>query len=87
VEGNMILGVRPKEYEPSLEELVLGETGERISKVINNNEKEEIISYLKNNKCHMRKIKFRKFTFTHADVMGSGRFFYVDTIEEVKLKF
>ncbi len=30
------------------------------------------------------RIKFSKFSVIHFDVMGSGRFFYISSIEEVK---
>jgi hypothetical protein len=86
VDGNMILGARPKEYEPSLEELILAEIGERINQIILNNSSDSIAAFISARKCKPGKIQFKKFTFTHSDVMGSGRFFYVDRIEETHLK-
>lgn len=32
-----------------------------------------------------KKIEYKKFSFIHMDVMGSGRFFYVDSIDTVKV--
>lgn len=82
-DGNMILGAKPKEYIPTKEELVLDEIGERIRKVAESCKPQTLAE---KTKVKMpKKIKYRHFTFTHSDVMGSGRFFYVDKIEDVIL--
>jgi len=83
--GNMILGAREKEYIPSEDEILLSETGNRIRKIINPESKKEIKRLLKGKHGELRELKYTMFTFTHADVMGSGRFFYVDTIKKVKI--
>lgn len=84
VEGNIVLGGKEKEYQPSEYELLLGEIGERILDVINNNDKKRIRELLKSQKIRVRKINFAKFTFIHYDVMGSGRFFYIDSIIKIE---
>ena len=76
----MILGARPKEYIPSKEELIADEIGERIRKTA-----EECIPMTLAEKSKTRvpkQLKYCHYTFTHSDVMGSGRFFYVDQIQE-----
>ncbi|NOY09801.1 MAG: hypothetical protein GXP33_13270 [Spirochaetes bacterium] len=83
--GNMILGAGEKEYIPSEDEILLSETGNRIRKIITSESKEEIKKLLKGKYDELRELKYMMFTFTHADVMGSGRFFYVNTIEKVKI--
>jgi hypothetical protein len=42
---------------------------------------------LKQHRIKIKKISYRKFSFIHYDVMGSGRFFYVLNIGEVTVKF
>lgn len=83
-DGNIVLGAQEKEYLPSEDELLLGEIGERILEIKNSLEKVRIKKIIKKGKAKIRNIKFLKFTFIHYDVMGSGRFFYVDSIEKIK---
>jgi hypothetical protein len=84
VDGNVILGANPREYEPSFEELILSEIGSRIQIIRENNQQQEIHEIAKQKMRWPQKIKFRKFSVIHIDVMGSGRFFYISNIEEVK---
>ncbi|MBN2775975.1 MAG: hypothetical protein JXR31_17095, partial [Prolixibacteraceae bacterium] len=80
VEGNMVLGARPKEYKPSKEELILDEIGERILNLIDKYPAEN----LKNKLAEAlpgKEYCYTHFTFIHMDVMGSGRFFYVSNME------
>jgi hypothetical protein len=81
----MILGANPREYRPSLEELILAEIGERIEKILDFYPKKEVLKILGKAKKDLKKAKFRKFTFIHSDAMGSGRFFYVDKIQESEI--
>lgn len=81
-EGNIVLGAKPQEYNPSDDELILSEIGERIYFIVDQNEIDEIKKVLKKSKVKVNKISFTKFTFTHVDVMGSGRFFYVEDMKE-----
>ena len=85
VEGNVILGANPEEYRPSEEELMMGEVGDRIADIVKNSEKVERKKILRNAKIRTRKIKYMKFTFIHMDVMGSGRFFYVDSMDKITI--
>jgi hypothetical protein len=82
MDGNTILGARPREYFPTEEELILSEIGTRIVKIIYSSDQAGLTSVILKKHGH---IKFVEFTFTHVDVMGSGRFFYVDTMREVKI--
>jgi len=81
----MILGANPREYSPSPPELMMGETGERIRIIYADNEPEEILKALNRNNVKLRQILFNKYSFIHYDVMGSGRFFYVEDIQEITL--
>ncbi len=86
VEGNIVLGGMPEEYHPSLEELMLGEIGERIDEVRKMNSEKEIKKYLRSKGYKKVEIEYVKFTFIHYDVMGSGRFFYVETMDTIKFR-
>ena len=84
-EGNVILGAREKEYRPSLEELVLAEIGERIQLILEGEQQEQARELIRSSKIATSIVYFKMFTFTHVDVMGSGRFFYVETMHDVSL--
>jgi len=71
------------EYDPSPAELMLGETGEGIRQIIAANTQEEINSILDRHNIKTNQLNYRKFSFIHFDVMGSGLFFYVEDIEEI----
>ncbi|MFC2102649.1 WG repeat-containing protein [Bacteroidota bacterium] len=86
VDGNLVLGAREKEYQPSAEELVLMEVGERIGTVVSENDHESLSNYLTQLDRYPEKIEFTRFFFIHIDVMGSGRFFYIDAMEPVSFK-
>ena len=75
-EGNMLLGAAPKQYRPSDEELLANEAGQRIEQVVKGAKPEELRRSLEKQKIDARQIQYKMFLFDHADVMGSGRFFY-----------
>lgn len=86
VDGNMVLGANPKEYEPSFDELLLCEVGTRIQSIKENNSLTDIKTVSKDEIGWSKTIKFKKYSVVHYDVMGSGRFFYIGIIEDVKFK-
>ena len=85
IEGNILLGANPQEYQPSPDELIAGEIGDRIQVIINSGPREQIKTLLQNDIEKFKTLEYTRFTFIHVDVMGSGRFFYVDTMEKVTL--
>jgi len=85
-QGNIVLGARDKEYQSSPDELILMEIGERIGTVISENEQESMTKVLRQLGQFPETIDFTRFFFIHYDVMGSGRFFYIDGMEQVSLK-
>lgn len=85
-DGNMILGANDKEYAPTRDELLLNEIGNRIKKIVESEKREEIARIMKINKIKNKTIRYKHFTFRHTDVMGSGRFTYVDRIVEMKFE-
>lgn len=89
IEGNPILGAQPEEYQPTAEELLLGEIGDRINTIAKVNAHPAIMTRLAEGRIRPTRLKYQRFTFTHMDVMGSGRFFYVENLEkaEITLKY
>ncbi|MBN2412455.1 hypothetical protein JXQ31_12260 [candidate division KSB1 bacterium] len=86
VDGNVILGANPREYRPSPDELLASETGNRLRTALRTTPNELVRKLMREEKIKPEKLQYTTFTFTHVDVMGSGRFFYVDTIEKVNLE-
>lgn len=86
VDGNLLLGAREKEYRPSPAELLLMEVGERIGTVISESDPELLEETLGLQSRTPELIEYTRFFFIHYDVMGSGRFFYIDGMEKVSLK-
>jgi hypothetical protein len=85
VEGNILLGGLPEEYNPSPAELMLSETGERI-RLLTEQYKEQCMKILDERRIKTRKITYQKYSFIHYDVMGSGRFFFAVDNGEVTVK-
>lgn len=83
-DGNILLGANEKEYKPTKEELIASEIGCRIEQALKSISDDDLAEI--SGPVGLSKLTFKKFSFRHADVMGSGRFFYVDRIEEVELK-
>jgi hypothetical protein len=86
VEGNVVLGANPKEYNPSTYELLLCDVGNRLQIIKETNQPMEIRKAVNHKIHHSGRIKFTRFSIIHYDVMGSGRFFYIGSIENVKFK-
>lgn len=87
IEGNPILGAKPKEYKPTAEELILGEIGSRIVTVLKKIDKNQWHNLWKQQKLKHKKLVFTDFSFIHYDVMGSGRFFYVKKMKKITIKW
>lgn len=85
-EGNVLLGARDKEYLPTKYELILNEIGNRLETVQKENHSDSIAKVVTSLKALNRKYIYKNFSFIHYDVMGSGRFFYVDFINTKTLK-
>lgn len=83
-DGNMVLGAQPREYIPSDDELLASEVGDRLAHVVRNQPKERITALLRKDGISFNDLEYINFTFTHVDVMGSGRFFYVLESKTIK---
>jgi hypothetical protein len=85
-DGNILLGAQPREYRPSRDELLASETGERLASIVHNYPQKDIDNLLNQNGIEPMDMEYTRFTFTHVDVMGSGRFFYVDKMEKITIQ-
>lgn len=86
-EGNMLLGADTREYRPSVDELILADIGDRIKAIVTTTPKEKLKQYCAEQKTTVKKIEYPSFTFRHADVMGSGRFFYASEPKKEVVSF
>ena len=87
IEGNPLLGGNEKEYSPTEDELILDEIGSRILEILNKIPKEDWEQIRKQQSLKTKKLRFTHFSFIHYDVMGSGRFFYVDKMKLVTIRW
>lgn len=74
ISGNLALGANQKEYAPSYSEIRAAALGDRLSAFISAIDPDEMARQWPANTD--RYFSYRRFDIRHADVMGSGRFFY-----------
>lgn len=84
-EGKIYLGADQDQYVPSDQELIYSDIGDRIQIVVRENQADDIKAVLKETGLGIKEIIYNKIGFWHADVMGSGRFFYATPPEEVRV--
>ncbi|MFP3944757.1 MAG: hypothetical protein ACLFWF_12730 [Alphaproteobacteria bacterium] len=85
-DGNIALGANPKQYVPSDPELMVSEICERIRHIVLHTDAKVLGDALKAQNIKARKIVYKRFTFRHVDVMGSGRFFYASAPQQAIIK-
>lgn len=85
-DGNLPLGAEPNEYVPSDEELLISEVGERIRGVVEETPQRQLVSRLNRIGVSERFIEYNAVVIYHADVMGSGRFFYARQPKPVRVR-
>lgn len=85
-DGNLPLGAEPNEYVPSDEELLISEVGERIRCVVEETPQRPLVSRLNRIGVSERFIEYNAVVIYHADVMGSGRFFYARQPKPVRVR-
>lgn len=84
--GDITRGAEPKEYVPSDDELLLAELGSNIAQKVKSRGREKIAAEFAKTGIELREIVFNEFTFRHADVMGSGRFYYASPPNQIRIK-
>ncbi len=86
IDGNMLLGAMEKEYQPGDEELILAEIGNRIRSIIDTYDQGDIKNEIEKQNITYKSFEYKYFGFIHYDVMGSGRFFYINEINDIEFK-
>jgi len=76
IDGQIMLGANPREYLPSDEELLAAEFGDRLATYVESKDTMELIELWGGESLLPFPLKYNRFEYRHADVMGSGRFFY-----------
>jgi tetratricopeptide (TPR) repeat protein len=74
--GKVMEGAEAREYVPSDDELLAAEAGARIANVVSHAGPGKAARVLADAGVPGGEIAYDDFTFRHADVMGTGRFFY-----------
>lgn len=74
--GAVYLGANAQEYRPSDDELLAAELGDRIRRVVGTADPGDVAAALQRAGVRSSLIEYNRFEYRHADVMGSGRFFY-----------
>ncbi len=83
--GKVMEGAEAKEYVPSDDELLAAEAGGRIANVVTHAGPEKAAKALADAGMPGGEIIYPDFTFRHADVMGTGRFFYASAPRETRV--
>jgi len=86
VAGMTNLGANAREYRPSDAELVLSVIGGRIRSLVRRGSFGEITSVMARAGVQVAKLTYSRFDFRHADVMGSGRYFYCSAPKRVTVR-
>lgn len=79
VDGDIILGAKPKEYQPSDDELMESELGQRIRKVVADTPAAQIDWLLKDAGIEARALVYRAISFRTVRIAGVGAYHYADT--------
>lgn len=74
--GPVYLGANAQEYQPSDDELLAAELGDRIRRIVGTADPADVKAALKKAGVNATSVEYNRFEYRHADVMGSGRFFY-----------
>lgn len=85
-QGNLPLGAELNEYVPSDDELLISEAGERIRSIVQGTPPRQLTACLNRVRFSGRFIEYNAIAIYHADVMGSGRFFYARRPKPVRVR-
>jgi len=84
--GPVYLGANTQEYQPSDDELLAAELGDRIRRIIGTADPADVAGALKRAGVNAEILEYNRFEYRHADVMGSGRFFYASEPKATSIK-
>lgn len=79
VDGDTILGAKPKEYHPSDDELMESEIGERIRDVIAATPAAQVDWLLRDAGIELRALVYRSISFRTIRIAGVGAYHYANT--------
>ncbi len=79
VDGDIILGAKPKEYQPSDDELMENELGQRIGKVVAETPASQVDWLLKDAGIEARALVYRAISFRTVRIAGVGAYHYAGT--------
>jgi len=79
VDGDTILGAKPKEYQPSDDELMENELGQRIRKVVAATPAAQVDWLLKDAGIEARALVYRAISFRTVRIAGVGAYHYAST--------
>jgi hypothetical protein len=83
--GAVMLGADERQYKPSDAELVAAEAGDRLSAALNGADeatKAAVAAVLGPDPAERA---YKRFTYRHSDVMGSGRYFYASPPQDASV--
>ena len=84
--GPVYLGANTQEYQPSDDELLAAELGDRIRRIVGTADPADVKAALKKAGVNAPVVEYNRFEYRHADVMGSGRFFYASEPKATAIK-
>lgn len=84
-DGRVYLGANPREYRPSDAELLAAEVGDRIRRLIEKASLGEVVLVTRKAGLDLAEVTYNRFEFRHADVMGTGRYFYCSEPQPVRI--
>ena len=79
VDGDIILGAKPKEYQPSDDELMENEIGQRIRTVVAQAPAAQIDRTLRDAGVEARSLVYRAISFRTVRIAGVGAYHYAST--------
>jgi hypothetical protein len=86
VQGTPQLGISSIEYIPSASELVVSELGMALKKLVDMHSSEDMAIARRTVGMKPIELAFTQIIFSHADIIGSGRFFHASKGKEIQIK-
>lgn len=87
-EGHPLIDGPKGKYVPSEEELIISEIGKMIQNLLSRETYKRIQGYKEFFKIEDQELVYQEIHFSHADFMGSGRFFFAEKMKErIRISF
>jgi len=85
IKGKVALGAKPREFQPSDQELIAAEYGDRMQRFVASKDTIDLINAWEGEALLPFPIEYHRFHYRHVDVMGSGRYFYASEPQPVRI--